>query len=142
MSAISVTAASVVPASSATIKHGTAGATITAGQTLYADSSDLDANNLPKLKLADANLSSAAATVVGISVHGASAGQPIAYISEGDLTFNAVLTAGIIYVNGATAAGDINPAVDLTTGWRTSVLGVAKSTTVLAVKINNSDTAV
>ena len=135
MADISVTASSVVPASTAAISHGIAGGTITAGQPLYIDTADSDS-----LKPADANASSLTATVIGIALHGASDGQPIAYITQGDLTLNAVLTAGKIYVLTETAGG-IALAVDLATGWRTSVLGVAKSTTVLAVKINNSDTA-
>lgn len=123
MADIAVTAASVLKASNATVARGVAGATITAGQPLYMDSTDSN-----KLKLADANASDATATVVGISLHGASSGQPIEYITGGNLTFNAVLTSGVIYVTSATAGG-IAPSADLVTGWRTSILGVATSTT-------------
>lgn len=135
MAAISVTASSVAPGTNCATATGTAGATITAGQPLWMDES---ASNV--LKLADCDLSAAAATVVGISLHGASSGQPITYATSGFVTFNAVLTAGKAYVAGATA-GEINPIADLTTNWRTSLLGIAHSTTSLKLVIYNSGVA-
>jgi hypothetical protein len=39
------------------------------------------------------------------------------------------------------AVGAINPASDLTTGWRTSIIGVATSASVIRLNIFNSDTA-
>lgn len=135
MADISVTAASVAAGSNCITQSGTAGASITAGQTLY-----IDTANSNVLKLADADLSSLGATVAGISLHAAASGQPITYAVAGNMTFNAVLTAGKVYVNSATAGG-IAPVADLTTNWRTSVLGVATTTTNLVLKIYNSDTA-
>lgn len=136
MSDISVTAASVIASSGAVRGSGTAGASITALQTLYIDTSDSN-----KLKLADANAASPAYIVEGLSLHAALAGQPIQYIKSGQVTLNAVLTTGLVYVNSATAGG-IAPSADLTTGWRTSTLGIALSTTVLDVRIHNSEIAV
>lgn len=124
MAAISVTATSVLKGTGCTTQEGIAGASITAGQAVYMDSTDSD-----KIKLADADASTAAAAAVGISLHAATSGQPIEYAVAGNVTFNAVLTAGKVYVVGGTAAGDINPVADLTTNWRTTVLGVATSTT-------------
>lgn len=136
MAAITITPASVVPSgTSYSTESGTAGATITAGQVLYKDTSDSN-----KLKLADCNASSLAATVAGIALHGASSGQPVTYQNSGSLTIGGTVVAGTIYVAGATA-GEINPASDLTTGWRTSIIGVATSASVIAIKIHNSDTA-
>ena len=132
MSAISVTAANVVTVAGQT-QDGIAGGTLTAGMSLYLDA----ATNT--VKAADANLSSAAATTVGVALHGASAGQPIRYQISGTINLGATLVAGTIYVVGATTAGDINPASDLTTGWRTSILGVATTTAILKMAINNSD---
>lgn len=129
MADISVTAASVVKVAGANVEVGVAGATITAGQVLY-----LDSNNL--LQLADAD-ASGKTTVAGIALHGASANQPLAYLTGGDLTFNAVLTSGTIYTLSDTAGG-IRPAVDDNSGDTISVLGVATSTTNLRVKIHNS----
>jgi len=135
MADISVTATAVVAGSNAQLVAGTAGATITAGQTLYQDASDSN-----KIKLADANGTSATAAVWGIALHAASSGQPIQGIGGGSLTINSVLTTGVIYVASATAGG-IAPAADIASGWRTSVLGVATSATTLALKLHNSDAA-
>lgn len=137
MAAITITAANVVPSgTSYGTETGTAGATITAGQALYKDTGDSN-----KLKLADANSSSLTATVAGIALHAASSGQPITYQNSGSITIGGTVVAGTIYVAGATA-GEINPSSDLTTGWRTSIIGVATSASVIAIKIHNSDTAV
>lgn len=135
MADVSVTASAVAAGSGCVTETGTAGATITAGQTVYKDSTDGDA-----LKLADSNASSATATVVGIALHGALDGQPLTFAKDGRVTFNAALTAGEIYVQSATAGG-IAPCDDLTTGWRATILGVAMSTTSLNMKLYNSDTA-
>lgn len=118
-----------------TYDTGIAGASITAGQPLYKDTA-----NSSVLKLADADSSSLTATVAGIALHAAGTGQPIRYQVTGTITIGATLTAGKIYVASATAGG-IAPSADLTTNWRTSILGVATSTTVLTLKIYNSDTA-
>lgn len=129
MADISVTAASVVPDANAVIVYnGVAGATITAGQTLYIDAADSN-----KLKLADAD-AAGKTSPAGIALNGASAGQPVAYLTEGLLTFNAVLTAGLLYVLSDTAGG-IMPAADLEAGDTGVFLGIATSTTVLNVKI-------
>lgn len=104
---------------------------------LYADS-----NNGGVLKPADANLSSLASTVAGIALHASLNGQPIDYLTGGQLTLNAVLTAGKVYVCSATdAAGAIAPVADLASGWFTSIIGFAVSTTVLQVGIVNSGVA-
>lgn len=132
MSAISVTAASVAPGTDCAISTGTAGASITAGQPLY-----IDTANGSVLKVADCDLSALGATVAGIALHASASGQPIAYAVAGYVTFNAVLTAGKAYVLGATA-GDICPIADLTTNWRTSLLGIAYSTTSLRLLITNT----
>ena len=134
MADISVTASSVVPSATATIARGTAGATITAGQPLYQD-----ANN--KLQPA-AQTSSTTAHMVGIAVDNASSGQPVEYVSLGDVTFNAVLSPGKMYVLGANAGG-ISLSADLdAAGANTrygNFVGVATSSTNLRVGIVNSD---
>lgn len=136
MADLTITAANVVKGSSSSVKNGVAGATITAGQAVYEDATDSN-----KLKLADANASSATAACKGIALHAALSGQPIAYIDGGDLGVGTILTAGTIYVLSATAGG-IAPAADLTTGWRTTILGVATTTSNLKVNLNRSDTAI
>jgi hypothetical protein len=127
MADISVTASSVKPANANTgIGRGTAGATITAGQAVYADPAD----NF-EIKPALSSNQTQANNVVGIALHGASDGQPIAYAYSGDVTFNAVLTAATTYVLGS-AAGGISPSADLDSSSNTRygvVLGMATSTT-------------
>jgi hypothetical protein len=135
MADISVTAASVQRTDTTTVLAGIAGATITAGQQLYKDSSD---GNALKPGIAT---SAAASAVVGIAAHGASDGQPIRYYGRGDVTFNAVLTAGEVYVASASAAGGIAPVGDVTTGNFVTILGVATSTTNLKLGITASGVA-
>ena len=68
MSALSITAANVQPASNAVILSGTFGATITAGQVVYELSSDNE------WYLADADVL-ATSVVAGIAINGGSDGQ-------------------------------------------------------------------
>lgn len=127
---LSVTAASVLASATALTGAGTAGATITAGQTLYIDASDSN-----KLKLADANASAATATVVGIALNGAASGQPVRYVYE-DSTFTpgATLTVGEVYILSATAGG-LAPVGDLASGYYPGVLFIAKTTSTGVLKI-------
>ena len=134
MATLTVTASQVQPGSGVATKEGIAGATITAGQTLYLDS----ATNT--LKLADADSTAAIATVVGISLNGASAGQPVEYQSVGSITIGAgaSMTVGEIYVLSDTAGG-IAPEADISTSDDyVSPLGVATSAAILKLAINNS----
>lgn len=133
MADLTITPANVVKGSTANVVNGVAGTTITAGQTVYEDTGDSN-----KLKLADANNTSATAACKGIALHAALAGQPCAYINGGDLGLGAILTVGIIYVLSATAGG-IAPAADLASGWRTTILGVATTTSNLRLGINRTD---
>jgi hypothetical protein len=135
MSDISITAASVVKGANAKTRKGVAGATITAGQTLYEDTADSN-----KLKLADANASAATSNCVGISLHGAASGQPIEFVYEDDdftpggtLSLSAAADDGVYVLSGT--AGGIAPVGDLASGWYPVVLGVAKSTTKMNLKI-------
>lgn len=122
MAALTVTAASVVPASNAIIDRSKyAGETITAGQPVYISTSD------GKAYKADADASAAAATAYGIAVGGASANQPIAIQTGGDINVGATLTANTAYIVGSTA-GAINPIADITTGWYGCLLGISTST--------------
>lgn len=132
MADLSITAANVVADSDATKYSGTAGATITAGQACYVDSSDSY-----HIKLADADNTSTTAEVKGIALNGASDGQPVDLITEGDLDIGATVTVGEIYVLSGTAGG-VCPEGDLATDDYVSVLGIGTATDNLAVKIHNS----
>ena len=129
MADLTVTAGSVIPATTARTRSGTAGATITAGQPLFEDSSDGHS-----LKPAQAN-TAARANAVGIALNGASDGQIVNYITEGDLTAGATLVVGQIYAVSDAAAGGIAPYSDLTTGDFVTILGIARTAAILDVDI-------
>ena len=129
MADIAVTASSVAPGTGANVKHGIAGEAITAGEPIYIDTTDGN-----EVKLADANASEATAVCKGIALNDAASGQYVTYAESGKVTFNAVLAAGKVYVVSATPGG-IAPVADLATGWRTTILGVAESTTSLVLGI-------
>lgn len=135
MADLTVTAANVVPASDATIERNyNAGATVTAGQTVYLDTTT------NTWKLADANASVLTAALGGVALHGAAAGQPLAVITRGGYNPGATAVVGMIYVLSATAGG-IAPMGDAVTGWYTSILGVATTASNIQVNIQNSGVA-
>jgi hypothetical protein len=134
MADLTITAANVKKTDSTLITEGIAGATITAGQPVYKDST---ASN--KLKPADADVLASAAAV-GIALHGASADQPLKYATGGNLTLGVVMTAGAVYVVSTTAGG-IAPVADLGSGDFVTLLGIATSTSNLKLSISVSATA-
>ena len=127
MADISITAASVQKTSSTGVQQGTAGGTITAGQSVYRDSAD---SNHIKAAVATADASAAA---VGVALSGASDGQPIFFASGGNVTYNAALTVGTVYAVSGNAAGAIAPVADLGSGDYVTVLGIATTTTNLSL---------
>lgn len=129
MTDISVTAASVLASAQAVIRTMTAGATITAGMSIYEDASDSYS-----AKPADADASSAASHAIGIALNGAADGQPVRVCTyDPDFTPGATLSLsgagddGIYVVSGT--AGGICPVTDLAAADYPCVLMVAKSTT-------------
>lgn len=132
MADISVTANNVAPITGSTqIEYGIAGATITAGQSVYLDAST------QTFKLADANASAATAALKGIALNGAASGQPLAVATGGTLNPGFAGTVGQVVVLSATAGG-LAPVGDLTTGWYTTIVGVVTAASVLTLKIFNS----
>lgn len=136
MADLVITAASVVPGAGARIEHGTAGATITAGQALYLDSAVTG-----KWQLADNNSATAAVRAPrGIALNSASLNQPIAVQTEGPITIGATMTAGVAYYLSDTPGG-ICPVADLAPGEYPTVIGMATSTTVLDIDIQSAGVA-
>ena len=132
MADISVTAASVAPVTGSTqIEYGIAGASVTAGQAVYFDTST------STYKLAGANASATTATVKGIALHAAAANQPLAVATGGTINPGFAGTVGQIVVCSATAGG-LAPTSDLASGWYTSIIGVVTASSVLTLKIFNS----
>jgi len=135
MADLTVTAASVAPGTDATIEPNyNAGATITAGQTVYLSTTT------NTWLLADANLSQAAAVLGGVALNGASSGQPLAVLTRGNLNPGATAVVGMVYVLSGTAGG-IAPVADGVTGWYTSILGIGTTTSNIAVNIQVSNVA-
>lgn len=131
---LTITAANVALVTGNSDKGSNAGATITAGQLCYKDSSNL-------WQLSDANSAAAAKTIGGVSLHASLSGQPLAVQNSGTITIGATVAVGTIYVLSGTAGG-IAPHGDLASGMTTCILGVATSTTVITINIFNSGAAV
>lgn len=132
MTDISITAGNVISGSNAVTEHGTAGATITAGQMVYKDASD------GLYKLADCDSATAAAkSPRGVALNGASTGQPLSIQRAGDVTIGGTLTAGTAYYLSPVAGG-IAPLADVASGDTVVLLGLAKSASVLALDIQVS----
>lgn len=130
MSDLTITPGSVVPGSNAKIEHGTAAATVTAGQTGYINSSG-------NVALFDSNAVAPANSLKGIILNGASTGQPCGIQTDGDITIGATVSKGAAYYGSATPGG-ICPFADLASGHSVCVVGVAKSTTELSLTIRNT----
>lgn len=130
MADLTITAANVVAGANAVKESALAGETITAGKAVY------KSPTTKKWMLADSDSATAAAkTAGGIALNGASLNQPLAVIKSGDLDMGgAILTAGATYFLSNTAGG-ICPDADVGAGENVCQLGVAKTTSVLSVKI-------
>ena len=135
MADITITAASVLRGTGAITEVGTAGETITAGKTVYRSTTT------GEYLLADSNsVTEAARTPRGIALNGASDGQPLMIQRSGELTIGGTLTAGVAYYQSDTPGG-ICPVADVGSGEYSVLLGIAKSASVLDVKIQASGVA-
>ena len=132
MADLVVTASSVTAGTGAEIITVTLGATFTAGQVAYLDTSDSN-----KAKLADANDGAAKAEVEGIMLTGGASGQPGRLLRGGNYNPGATATVGQTYI-ASTNAGGIAPISDLQSGSYVSILGVATSASNLRVSRINS----
>ncbi|MDX0592417.1 hypothetical protein GOD07_25850 [Sinorhizobium medicae] len=135
MADLVLTPSAILAGSNSAQEHGMAGETITAGKSVYKSATT------KKWMLADSNSATAAARQVGgIALNGASDGQPITVHKSGDLTVDAVLTAGqAVYLSDT--LGGLCPLADVGAGEYVCLIGLAKSTTVLAVDIQFPDVA-
>lgn len=131
MADLTITAASVLKGTGAVTTRGTAGTSITAGQVVYADSSDGG-----KYKLADCTTSAATAAAVGIALHAAADEQPLQILTSGPITIGATVVAGTSYI--LSTSGGICPDADKTTSDRVVRLGYASSASVLQIYIQNT----
>lgn len=134
MADLTLTAANVLAAADTSTRLGTAGETLAAGKVLYFDSAT------STYKLADSNGAAALRSPVGIALNGAAAGQPVLVALSGPVTLGAVLTAGVAYYLSDTPGG-ICPVADVGTGEYATILGIAATTSVLNLKIQESGVA-
>lgn len=135
MADISITATSVSRVDGNT-ETANAGATITAGQAVYKDSSST-------WQLADTDSATAAAhSVYGIALNGGASGQPVTVALAGaTINIGATVAVGTIYVLSGTAGG-ICPTTDLATGDYTFVIGIATTTGRLKLILQGGEVAV
>lgn len=133
--AISVTAPTLVVAvSGSQTTEGIAGATITAGQVLYLDSST------KTYKLADRDTETALAEAKGIALNACSTGQSVRILTKGkiDLGTAGDTKVGKIYVVSTTAGG-IDEVDDIALGVPpdeyVTILGVGHTTQIINVNI-------
>ncbi len=127
MTALSITAANVQAGNNATILDGTAGATITAGQAVIRSATT------GRFVLADAD-GAGLTGCDGVALNGAADGQPLRVQAGGDITIGATLTAGTTYYLAPTPGG-IGPLADVLSGDDPIIVGIAKSTSVLMLRI-------
>ena len=131
MTDLSITAANVVADPSATRTTGQAGEAITAGKAVYLDPTT------KKWQLADSNSATAAAKRAGgIALNGAALNQPLDVCTAGLVTIGATLVAGSPYYLSETPGG-IEPGADLGSGENVCQIGLATSTSVLNIQIQN-----
>jgi len=134
MADLTITAANTIAGLNAKVDSGKAGEAITAGETVYLDATG-------NVMLAQHDGTAAEAAAVGISLEAAALGAVVSYIKEGELALGTILTTGSVYVLSATY-GAIADEGDQGSADYTTILGVAKSTAVLTVKIIIGETAI
>lgn len=127
---LSLTAGSVVADEGFVFVDGTAGETVTAGQVVYLKASDT------RYWKAHCETSAATASAVGILLNGASAGQPVRVMTAGTITIGATVAVGKPYY--LSTAGLIAPVDDLASADYVTHLGIATSTTKIALRIQVS----
>lgn len=118
---LTITAASVL-FTSGTKVTGVAGASVTAGQGLYLDSTT------STLKLAQSDGTAAEGDAVGIALHAAGSGQPLVYAATGSVINIGATTAKTTTYMVSAAAGGVAPQADLVSTNRIVRLGYATAT--------------
>lgn len=135
MADLTITASSVATSSGSVTSGFLAGATITAGQSVYLKSSD------SKWYLAqnDGTAEESGSGVrFGISLHAALSGQPLAVQESGVINVGSTLTVGTIYIVAATVGG-IAPFADLSgTNNRIVTLGFGSTSALLDMSIKKN----
>jgi len=124
MADLSPVIASVAAGSGVTLRTGTAGETIIAGDSLYIDLTD--GNKMRRT----AATAAASSVFAGIAVCSAATGQPVVYYGDGQITIGCVVALGIIYCVSP-SAGKICPSADLVPGNYVTIIGMPSTTLLL-----------
>ena len=115
------TPANVAASAFALVQTGTAGSTITAGDSL--------ALNAGVVVQSDANGIGALSIVIGVALHAATIGQPIRYVTQ-DPSFTPGFTSTIgVTVIASANVGKMCPDADKTSSWFVTEIGHMISTT-------------
>lgn len=135
MADLTITPTAVVPGTNAVKDTGSAGEVITAGQVVAKSAAGLimkcDNNaGTPEIR-----------KPLGVALNGGAIGQPITVQTRGDITIGATVAPGVTYFSSDTPGG-IGIAADNLSGEFTGVLGIGKSTTVIAIDIQYAGVAV
>jgi hypothetical protein len=132
MTDLVIVPASVQAGSNAQRAAGTAGVAINAGQCIYKDPAT------SKYLVCDNNATDTHARKPdGIALNNAAINQPVDLVTSGDITLGTVLTAGTDYFLSGAATGAICPRADVIAGMSVCLLGLAKTTSVLALDIQS-----
>lgn len=126
MADLSITAADVALVDGVT-RHGTAGATIAAGDAVRVTGGEV---------LLASDASAAAAACTGVALNAASDGQPVAYQESGTIDMGATVAVGKVYV--LSTDGGIAPVDDIATGEYITVIGVGVTTANIKLGLNAS----
>jgi len=129
MADVVITAGNVLKGTTNTVENGTAGETITAGQTVYKKSTD------SLYYKADCDAVAVAANdeikeFYGIALNSCAANQALQVQRTGDINIGGAVVAGTMYHLSATAGGICPEADLLATDWIV-VIGIATSTSVI-----------
>ncbi len=137
MADISITPANVLKVAGNTTA-GTAGETITAGQTCYLKSTD------SKFWLADVDAAAVSGQtginiVRGIALHSASANQPLTLQIDGTITIGATVVEGLVQYQSPIAGGITETILDIVSTTWITIIGVAISASVIEINLNKYD---
>lgn len=114
------------------VATGTAGETITAGQSVYLDTAATP--NVYKLARAAGTAIEAGAT--GIALHGASLNQPLTVQNGGTITIGGTVAIGQSYVVSANYGG-VAPYADLVNPNRVCYLGTGMTATTIKLNVHD-----
>ncbi len=132
MADITITPANVSRVSGS-IQRKDAGATITAGDSVYVDSAGV-------LQVCENDQTAVEAACAGLALNNGDTGQPVTYQVSGDLDPGGTLVAGEVYVVGA-APGAIAPVGDIAASEFATIIGIGTSTSNLKMGLLPSGVA-